>query len=80
LSGILRTRREWRLEMRKTLLIVLLTFVTSLRLGAQTAAAVEQELIKLEQTLGDASVKKDRATLERVFATDYMYTTQTVLS
>jgi Domain of unknown function (DUF4440) len=61
-------------EMGKTLLIVLLTLGTGLRAGAQTAAAVEQELIKLEQTLGDATIKKDRATLERVFATDYMYT------
>jgi ketosteroid isomerase-like protein len=36
--------------------------------------AVEQEIMKLEQTLGDATIKKDRATLERVFAADYMYT------
>lgn len=42
--------------------------------SAQTPRSVEQELIALDQAFNDAQVKKDRATLERLWADDYSYT------
>ena len=41
--------------------------------SAQTPGATEQEILKLEQTLDDAFLKKDRATYERLLADDYLY-------
>jgi hypothetical protein len=41
---------------------------------AQPTGPVEQELMKLEQASLDASLKKDRAALERLLADDYVYT------
>ena len=41
---------------------------------AQTPDAAGQELMKLEQQSIDASVKKDRATFERLLGDDYVYT------
>ena len=42
---------------------------------AQKRNATEQELLKATQALGEAStIKKDRATMERLYADDYMYT------
>jgi ketosteroid isomerase-like protein len=38
-----------------------------------TTAAAEQEIIKLENALMEASIKKDRATLERFYADEYLY-------
>lgn len=42
--------------------------------SAQTPRSVEQELMALDQAFNDAQVKKDRATLERLWADDYSYT------
>jgi len=41
--------------------------------AAQTPSATEQEVLKLEQALDDAFLKKDRAALERLLADDYVY-------
>jgi hypothetical protein len=41
--------------------------------SAQTPGATEQEILKLEQILDDAFLKKDRATYERLLADDYLY-------
>ena len=41
---------------------------------AQKRNATEQELLKATQALGEAStIKKDRATMERLYADDYVY-------
>ena len=60
--------------LKRTLVIVSLGLLVADAAPAQTQNAIEQELIKLEQTLGDATIKKDRATFERLYADDYVYT------
>src|SRR5438034_9308625 len=55
-------------------LVAMLGLLASNRLGAQATSAVEQEIIKLEQTVTNAQFKKDRAALERLLADDYLYT------
>jgi ketosteroid isomerase-like protein len=60
--------------MRQTFAIVLFALLAGQQPDAQIAGTVEQELIKLEQTLGDAMIRKDKAILERVYATEYVYT------
>lgn len=42
--------------------------------GAQPGNADERSLMRLEQEYNDAQVKRDRPTLERVWADDYLYT------
>jgi ketosteroid isomerase-like protein len=42
--------------------------------AAQAASQVEQEVTKVERTYLDATIKKDRATLARIYGDDYMYT------
>jgi hypothetical protein len=59
--------------MRGTLAVALLGVLASNRVGAQTPSGAEQAIIKLEQTVSDAQLKKDRATLERLMADDYLY-------
>lgn len=41
---------------------------------AQAPRSVEQELMDLDQASNDAQVRKDRATLERLWGEDYLYT------
>src|SRR2546422_168723 len=60
--------------MKRTLVVALLGLLASSRAWAQATSAVEQEIIKLEQTVTDAQFKKDRAALERLLADDYLYT------
>src|SRR2546430_17718225 len=60
--------------MKGTLLVALLGSFVGSRALAQTPSVVEQEIIKLEQAVTDAQFKKDRATLERLLADDYLYT------
>src|SRR6058998_147950 len=54
--------------------VALLGLLGSSRAWAQATSAVEQEIIKLEQAATDAQFKKDRPTLERLLADDYLYT------
>src|SRR5438046_9523350 len=63
-----------RTPMNRTLVVALLGLLASTVAWAQATSAVEQEIIKLEQTVTDAQFKKDRATLERLLADDYLYT------
>src|SRR5207302_9705491 len=60
--------------MKCTLVVALLGLLASSRAWAQTTSAAEQEIMKLEQTVTDAQIKKDRAALERLLADDYLYT------
>ncbi len=60
--------------MKRTLVVALLGLLPSSGAWAQATSATEQEIIKLEQTVTDAQFKKDRATLERFLADDYLYT------
>jgi hypothetical protein len=41
--------------------------------AAQTPSATDQEVLKLDQTLMDAFLKKERATFEPLLADDYVY-------
>src|SRR5438093_11601604 len=61
-----------RPTMTRTVGIALLGLLVSSRASAQ--ATLEQDIIKLEQTVTDAQFKKDRAALERLLADDYLYT------
>ena len=60
--------------MKRTPIVAVLWLLGGSRVFAQTPSAVEQEIIKLEQTVTDAQFKKDRAALERLLAEDYLYT------
>src|SRR5438046_10289992 len=60
--------------MKRTFVVALLGLLASGRARAQATNATEQEIIKLEQAATDAQFKKDRATLERLLADDYLYT------
>src|SRR5881296_1102927 len=69
--------RHWsprRSPMKRTLAVALLGLLAGSRAWAQATSAVEQDVIKLEQTVTDAQFKKDRAALERLLADDYLYT------
>src|SRR6478672_11851269 len=59
--------------MTRLLLFLILAASTS---GDQSAlnSSDEQELMRLEQAYNDAQVKRDRATLEQLWADDYLYT------
>ena len=41
---------------------------------AQSSGAAEQELMKLAQSALDATLKKDRPALDRIYADEYVYT------
>jgi len=56
------------------LVAALMGLLASTGAWGQTTRAVEQDIIKLEQAATDAQFKKDRATLERLLADDYLYT------
>src|SRR3989442_12238730 len=60
--------------MKRTLVVALLGLLASSRAWAQATRAVEQEIIKLEQTVTDAQFKKNRAALERLLADYYLHT------
>jgi hypothetical protein len=60
--------------MHRMLLLPLLVLLACSAGSAQPARTVEQELMALDQAFNDAQVKKDRATLERLWADDYSYT------
>ena len=59
---------------KNIMFLALLGILVSHEAQAQTPASTEQEIIQLEQTWTDASLKKDRATVERILADDYVYT------
>src|SRR5437667_76076 len=62
-----------RTPMKRTLAVALLGLLAGSRAWAQATSAVEQDVIKLEQTVTDAQFKKDRAAIERLLADDYAY-------
>jgi ketosteroid isomerase-like protein len=53
---------------------VLLGILVCRQVQAQTPTSTEQDIIKLAQTWTDAYLKKDRATVERILADDFVYT------
>ena len=59
--------------MRSVLLFALLGIVAPVAAQAQTGNAVEKEVAQLFHTLNDAGIKKDRATIERLTADDFIY-------
>ena len=60
--------------MTRLLLLLILAAGTAGDLQAAPDGSDEQELMRLEQAYNDAQVTQDRATLERVWADDYVYT------
>jgi len=50
-----------------------IALLIGLALSAQDLGSVTRELSRLEQTASEATVKKDRAALERLYADDYSY-------
>ena len=60
--------------MRRMFLLGLAALLACSNGSAQTPRSAEQELMALDQAFNDAQVKKDRATLERLWADDYSYT------
>jgi ketosteroid isomerase-like protein len=61
-------------EMKRTVVLILAGALAGQMARAQAPGPVEQELMKLAQTALDATLKKDRAALERFYAEDYAYT------
>ena len=59
--------------MKRMLIFTLFAVLTLLPARAQTPNAAEQEVLRLEQTLDQAFLKKDRATFEPMLAEDYVY-------
>jgi hypothetical protein len=59
--------------MKRLLIPTLLGLLVVSPGAAQTPSATDQEVLKLEQTLDDAFLKKDRATFEPLLADDYVY-------
>jgi len=60
--------------MRNIAVLTLLGMLAAFPGFSQTANATEQEVLKAFHALDDANIKKDRATMERMMADDYMYT------
>jgi ketosteroid isomerase-like protein len=60
--------------MKRTLVLIVVGMLASHVAWAQPRGSVEQELMKLAQAALDATLKKDRAALERVYGDDYVYT------
>jgi ketosteroid isomerase-like protein len=61
---------------RRLAILGLLVLVAGMTAQSQATRPTsdEQELIRLEQEYNDAQVKRERQTLERVWADDYLYT------
>ena len=58
----------------RVIVLTLLGMLVAVPTYAQKRNATEQEVLKASQALGEASlIKKDRATMERLYADDYMY-------
>jgi ketosteroid isomerase-like protein len=74
-SGYRLVERE-RLMIRPFAILGLLVLVSWMTASSQTPHPTSdgQELIRLEQEYNDAQVKRDRPTLERLWADDYLYT------
>jgi ketosteroid isomerase-like protein len=61
--------------MRRVIALTLLGVLVAFPAHAQARNAAEREVLKASQLLDEASlIKKDRATMERLYADDYMYT------
>ncbi len=61
--------------MKRFIALTLLGVLVAVPTHAQTRNAKEQEVLKASQLANDASlIKKDRATMERLYADDYTYT------
>ncbi len=61
--------------MKRVIALALLGVLVSVPAYAQKQNPTEQEVLKASQALDEASlIKKDRATMERLYADDYMYT------
>jgi ketosteroid isomerase-like protein len=61
--------------MKRVIALTLLGVLVAIPTQAQTRNATEREVLKASQLLDEASlIKKDRATMERLYAEDYMYT------
>jgi len=61
-------------SMTRTVALGVLALLAGHGSRAQTPRSAEQELMALDQASNDAQVKKDRATLERLWGDDYLYT------
>lgn len=60
--------------MKRNIALTLLGVLVAVPTYAQKANAQEQEVLKASQLVNEASlIKKDRATMERLYADDYMY-------
>jgi hypothetical protein len=60
--------------MKRVIALTLLGVLVAVPAHAQTRNATEQEVLKASQVSNDASlIKKDRATMERLYANDYTY-------
>ncbi len=60
--------------MKRIIALTLLGVLVAVPAHAQKTNAREQEVLKATQMLNEASlIKKDRATMERVYADDYVY-------
>src|SRR5438046_2245976 len=62
-----------RQTMKRAVVLTLLGVFVAVPTRGQTTNATEQEVLKAYHTLDDASIKKDRATMERMMADDYLY-------
>jgi ketosteroid isomerase-like protein len=61
--------------MKRVIALTLLGVLVAFPAHAQARNAAEREVLKASQLLDEASlIKKDRATMERMYADDYMYT------
>jgi ketosteroid isomerase-like protein len=60
--------------MKSVIALTLLGMLAAVPAAAQKSNASEQEVLKASRTLDEASLlKKDRATMERLYADDYLY-------
>ena len=60
--------------MKRNIALTLLGVLVAVPTYAQKANAQEQEVLKASQVVNEAFlIKKDRATMERLYADDYMY-------
>ncbi|MGQ0734432.1 MAG: nuclear transport factor 2 family protein [Acidobacteriota bacterium] len=59
--------------MKRMVLLAFVGVLVGLPGLAQSPAGAEQEILKLERASDEAFVKKDRATMERLFADDFVY-------
>ena len=67
-------RQVMKSVMKPVIVLTLLGVLVAFPAHAQTRNATEREVLKATQVLNEASlIKKDRATMERLYADDYMY-------